>query len=222
MVQSTNAAEQKSLDDAAREYEGRGYRVVKEPDTTQLPDFLAGFRPDLIAYGDRENIVIEVKSSAILPRSRDIVSLADVVNERPGWRFDLIVTNPATQEELTDLDWWEIRHRIADARELLSDQENAAALLAWSAAEAVMRLVAGQNKINLGNAQRNSPSFLAKKLFSLGLLSRADYDVLSESIPLRNLIIHGYRATGPTREEVHALIASVERLLAEASSQPMP
>lgn len=87
MVQSTNAAEQKSLDDAARAYEGRGYRVVKEPDTTQLPDFLAGFRPDLIAYGDRENIVIEVMSSAILPQSRDIVSLADVVNERPGSRL---------------------------------------------------------------------------------------------------------------------------------------
>ena len=222
MAQSTNAAEQKSLDDAVRAYEGRGYRVVKEPDTTQLPDFLAGFRPDLIAYGDRENIVIEVKSSAILPQSRDIVSLADVVNERPGWRFDLIVTNPPMREETTGLDWWEIRHRIADARELLNDQESAAALLAWSAAEAAMRFIAKQHKVGLGSTQRNSPSFLVGKLFSLGLVSREDYDVLSEGIALRNLVIHGYRASGPTREEVQALLASVERLLAEASSRSLP
>ena len=222
MARSTITAEQKYLDDAVREYESKGYRIVKEPDSTELPDFLTGFRPDLIAYGDRENVVIEVKPSATFAQSRDIVSLADAVNERTGWRFELIVTPPSMQEEAAGLDWWEIRHRIADARELLDDQKDAAAVLAWSAAEATMRLVARQQSISLGSVQRNTPFFLMKKLFSLGLLSREDYDVFAEGIQLRNLIIHGYQASGPTRGEVQALITSAEHLLAEVSPQPMP
>jgi uncharacterized protein YutE (UPF0331/DUF86 family) len=221
MARSTVTTGQKSLDDAAREYESKGYRVVKEPDSTQLPDFLTGFRPDLIAYDDEENVVVEVKSNTILPQSHDLVSLADVINATSGWRFDLIVTAPSTGEEATSLDWWGIRRRIADARELLDGQEDAAAILAWSAAEATMRLVTEQHHVSLGSTQRNTPLYLVKKLSSLGLLSREDHDVFAESIQLRNRIIHGYRSQGPTREEVQRLIDSVEHLLAEVPPQPM-
>lgn len=222
MAQSTLTTEQKYLDNAVRDYERKGYRVVKEPDPAALSDFLKDFRPDLLAYGDEETVVIEVKSSAMLPQSRDIVSLADVVNARPRWRFELIVTSPSTREEAANLDWWEIRRRVADARELLDGQENAAALLAWAAAEATLRLLAEQHHVGLGSIQRNTPFFLVKKLFSLGHLSREDYDVFANSIALRNLIVHGYRSSGPTRGEVRRLIDSVERLLAEISPQPMP
>jgi hypothetical protein len=222
MARSTVTAEQKSLDDAAQEYASKGYRVVKDPDSTQLPDFLKGFRPDLIAYSDRENVVVEAKSSDALPESRDMVSLADVVSARPGWRFELIVTGPSMHEEAAGLDWWAIRHRIADARELLSGQADAAAVLAWSAAEATMRLIAKQHRISLGSVQRNVPSFLVTKLYTLGLLSREDYDVLSEGIQMRNLIVHGYRTSGPTHDEVRRLIDSAERLLAEVPTQSIP
>ena len=220
MARSTLTTEQKYLDDAAREYESRGYRIVREPDSIALPDFLRGFRPDLLAYNDHETVVIEVKSSAILPQSHDMVSLADVVNARSGWRFELIVTNPSIREEPAGLDWWEIRRRIADARELLDGQEDAAAILAWSAAEATMRLIAKHHAIGLGSAQRNIPSFLVKKLFSLGYVSREDYDVLADGVRMRNLIIHGYHSSGPTQEEVRKLVDSVEHLLAEIPPQP--
>jgi len=222
MARSTLTAEQKSLDTAAQEYENKGYRVIKEPDPSQLPDFLKGFRPDLIAYGDRENVVVEAKSSDTLPRSLDMVSLADVVNAQSGWRFQLIVTGPSMREEAAGLDWWEIRHRVADARELLDGQEDAAAVLAWSAAEATMRLIAKQHRVSLGSVQRNAPSFLVTKLYALGLLSREDYDVLSEGVQMRNLIVHGYRSSGPTQDEVRKLVDSVERLLAEVPPQPIP
>ncbi len=222
MAQSTVTAEQRCLDDAAREYENKGYRVVREPDGAQLPDFFAGVRPDLIAYSDRENVVIEVKLGAALPQSRDMVSLADAVNERPGWRFELIVINSSMREEPAGLDWWEIRRRIADARELVDDQEGAAAVLAWSAAEAIMRLIARREKISLGSTQKDTPLFLVKKLFSLGLLSREDYDVFAEGMQLRNQIVHGYRVPMPIREEVLTLIASIERLLAEITPQSTP
>jgi hypothetical protein len=220
MARSTVTAEQKYLDDAAQEYESKGYRVVKEPDLAVLPDFLKGFQPDLLAYGDGETVVIEVKSSAILPQSHDIVSLADVVNARPGWRFELIVTNSSTREESAGLDWWGIRRRIADALELLDGQEDAAAVLAWSAAEATMRLIAKQHNVGLGNAQRNTPLFLVKKLFSLGYLGYEDYSALVDGVHMRNLIVHGYHPSVPTRREARRLIDSVERMLAEIPPQP--
>ena len=62
MAQSTLTTEQKYLDNAVRDYERKGYRVVKEPDPAALSDFLKDFRPDLLAYGDEETVVIEVKS----------------------------------------------------------------------------------------------------------------------------------------------------------------
>ena len=35
----------------AEEYRDRGYDVILEPLTQQLPDFLAGYTPDMIARG---------------------------------------------------------------------------------------------------------------------------------------------------------------------------
>src|SRR5437764_330324 len=108
MAQSTLTAQQKSLNSAAQEYESKGYRVIKEPDPSELPDFLKGFRPDLVAYGDGENVIVEAKPSDTLPRSHDLVTLADIVNAQPECRFELIVTGPSLREEAVGLDWWEI------------------------------------------------------------------------------------------------------------------
>lgn len=39
-------------------------RVIVEPTDVELPDFLKGFQPDLIAVGETESVVVEVKAGA--------------------------------------------------------------------------------------------------------------------------------------------------------------
>src|SRR5262249_39120316 len=117
------------------------------------------------------------------------------------------------------LDIWEIRQRLAEARELLIGNEAAAALLVWSAAEAAMRLIASTNKVALSKGQRESPLQMAKQLFSVGLVSYEDYELLQGEADLHNRLVHGYRTPPIEREAVRNLIASIEQLLSEETSQ---
>jgi uncharacterized protein YutE (UPF0331/DUF86 family) len=57
----SHEAYRQKLQEIAAEYEARGYDVLVEPRPEQLPEFLAGFRPDLVARGPNESVVVEVK-----------------------------------------------------------------------------------------------------------------------------------------------------------------
>ena len=214
MTQSSASLEWKRLQAVAREYEGRGYRVIKRPSKASLPDFLAAFRPDLIAYGPEENVVVEVETKATLPRANDLIALSDAVNAKPGWRLELIVTNDrsttvdGSTEELGD---HEIRDRVERVRKLLElDQEDAAALLAWSAAEAALRIICRREGIRVDG---NQPASMTEQLYSLGVLSRADYELLREAFKLRNVIVHGYRSPAGQGRFIGELASKVEELL---------
>ena len=215
MKKSTETLEKKRLNSVAREYRKQGYKVLPYPSETDLPSFLSGFQPDLIAYSDKENVVVEVKSKATLSKADYLPSLASAVNSQPGWRLDLIVTNPARQsvveEEAEELSQPEIYARLESVRQLLSiNQEDAATLLAWSAAEATLRLVARRQEIEL---EENQPLFVINQMYSLGALSRKDYQLLQEGMRVRNLIVHGFRAPESGAAVVRKLMKRTEELL---------
>jgi REase_AHJR-like len=63
MNSSDREAYRQKLQEIAGEYEARGYEVVVEPGPEKLPEFLAGFHPDLVARGPNESVVIEVKNA---------------------------------------------------------------------------------------------------------------------------------------------------------------
>ena len=54
-------AYRQQLQEIAAEYESRGYDVLVEPSPEELPEFLTGFHPDLVARGPNESVVVEVK-----------------------------------------------------------------------------------------------------------------------------------------------------------------
>lgn len=58
MSKMIEGLERRSLLKAVREYEAEGYRVLRQPSTFELPEFLSGLRPDLIAYRDNGNVVV--------------------------------------------------------------------------------------------------------------------------------------------------------------------
>jgi hypothetical protein len=46
----------------AEGYRNRGYEVSEGPSPAQLPDFLSGYRPDLLVRRGDEAIIVELKS----------------------------------------------------------------------------------------------------------------------------------------------------------------
>ena len=132
--------ERKFVDKKAAEYRSRGYEVEEN---CQL-DFLPGYRADLVVRKGAETRVIEVKSRTSLARSPRMKELAEILYEKPGWSYDLLlVGEPEKLESPKGAQPFaeeEIRRRLAEAEDVLAKGSGEAAyLLAWSACEAAIR-----------------------------------------------------------------------------------
>src|SRR4030095_7822155 len=90
-------SEQDRLLKLAREYKARGYRVFVRPSEKNIPRFLQGLAPDLIARKGDKGVVVEVKSRASLRATHEVSKLARAVRPQRGWRFELVLTNPRTR-----------------------------------------------------------------------------------------------------------------------------
>lgn len=196
MMEYIQKLERERLLQVAQEYIDKGFRVALEPRGTDLPGFLSRFSPDLIVYDGEQAIVVEVKSHATLAESEDLQALARAIESQPGWQLVLDVTNPDIQAvdvgNAEELNQAEMHDRLAKARYLSDvDQDDAALVLVWSALEAALRLLAKRQNIEL---ETNTPAFVLKQLYSLGALSREEYDLLQKSMRQRNLVAHGFRA----------------------------
>lgn len=214
----SSATESHALERVASEYEERGYRVILQPSPAQLPDFLSSFRPDLLAQSADENVVVEVKSKAEL-RDHTLAELSREVAKHPGWRFELLLANPRSGQEVpTDAPVAEPQAaaaRVEEAERLLdSDFTEAAALIAWSAAESALRQLASRENLD---SIRGGSSYLLKHLFSNGLLARSTYDRLTEAMELRNAVSHGFESPRPAPDQVRSLIAETRDLLRSLS-----
>ena len=194
----------------ARDYEKRGYQVLTQP---SLPFSNANVRPDLIALSDDDKVVIEVVTSPALQDNDRVKTLAGLVEQQPGWRFELVVVMPLEDSESLP-NPSSIQKIIEDGGRLVHQYPRAALLLLWSAIEALLRqrLQASDSSV-----QSNSPIAMVKTLYSRGILSRASFDTLQESAKLRNSVAHGVY-TG-TEAEVSRMTTNtltiVQNLLAQ-------
>jgi Holliday junction resolvase-like predicted endonuclease len=75
----------------AEEYRSKGYEVIEQPSPEQLPEFLTGYRPDLLVRRGDEATIVEVRSRSSLakdPQTRELAQLLQVI---PHWNFELVV-----------------------------------------------------------------------------------------------------------------------------------
>ena len=193
----------------AREYRQRGYAVVVEPTPEQLPRFLAAFRIDMLASNADEQVVVEVRSHASLTGAPELDALAQAIHDQPGWRFDLVVTNPRDRSGLpfkdaTSLAQHDIAYRLQEARQLSTQEHGEAALLlAWSATEALLRAIAETEAIPV---QPGNPAQLIKTLFAYGVVDQDQLAVLQAGFQARNLVSHGYNERTDVADVVHRLL----------------
>jgi len=214
------APERRRLLELAREYRTAGYEVIVAPEAGQLPDFVAPYYPDMIAWNQQETVVFAVKSQKTLAASPELPAIAEAVHGRTGWRFELVVTNPreratfvtATEQLLSPA---EIQRRLREA-DFLAEQEagEAAFLLAWSATEAVVRTLAVRERVA---GEKDAFEFIVKNLFAHGILERSHYETLTEAVKVRNTLVHGYKEPQALATLLHRVIAVTGHLLNETA-----
>ena len=202
----------------AADYRRRGYDVDGEPRGPSLPEFLGEYRPDLIARGSGETVVVGVKvgtQMSVAERLRDVV---EQINRQPGWRFSLVFVSPEHPDQLTEakpapLPLLEERAKTADDLSQ-ADQKEAAFLLLWSAVEGTLRLLAERADLPLSSLP---PSALLRDMYSAGEISRQHFESLMRLLPIRNQLVHGLEAQESV--DVEELRRIGQELLAEARGE---
>lgn len=206
--------ETERLLELAEEYRQKGYEVLFVPKPEELPDFLSGYCPNMIVRRGEEAVVIEVKSRSSIASAQYLQGLAEAVQEHPGWRVELVMTNPKDALYFAkvegSLQEHEIKSQLQVARELTVHHPESAILYAWSLAEATLRLLANKEGLSL---QRPEPLYLLKHLATEGVISKAEYQSLMNAWTLRNAIAHGFKTTQLTPTSVLDLIEVTEQLL---------
>lgn len=201
----------------AEEYRRRGYSVEVEPRGPGLPEFLGGFRPDLIARSPGESVVIKVNVGTRTSVAERFGEVAERVNGQPGWRFSLVFVSPDQPDQISEeqpAPLSLLQERVQNAEALLqAGQSEAAFLLLFSSLEGILRVLGHHAQLPLENLP---PSALIRELYSAGEINREQFEVLMRLLPIRNRLVHGFGS----REhlEVEGLRLLVQALLAEAKS----
>ena len=204
-----NNSERNRVERIAQDYRTRGYQVEVQPLPGDLPDFLEGFAPDLILSGKGETVVVEVKTRRELKSPSSFSALEAALQNRPGWRFELIIDGSETEAHQT-LTPNQIRTLLQMAMELQSPKFSAAALLVlWSATEGALRLLADQEHVELESL---APEYVVNKLYTLGLLAREQYQTLQRVMRLRNQAAHGFQAAVTSEDLLKISVLSNELL----------
>jgi uncharacterized protein YutE (UPF0331/DUF86 family) len=215
MAARTEQLERERLLKLAEEYRQKGYEVILSPKPEDMPNFLKGYSPDMIVRRGEEAVVIEVKSRSSITTAQYLRDLAQVVGEHPGWRVELVMTNPEDVGYIANVEGslqeHEIKSQLQVARELAERHPESAILYAWSLAEATLRLVANHEGINLQKLE--APLRLLKQLATEGIISKSEYETLMNASQSRSAIAHGFKTTLPTQISVLELLEITEQLL---------
>ena len=214
-MQGTTPLERQRVRALVEEYRSKGYEVIEMPSPEQLPDFLTGYRPDLLIRKGDETIVVEVKSRASLGKDPQIRELARLLSSKPNWNFELVVvreeeqlsapegTRPFDQEDI-------LRGIEATERLLKAGFAEAALVLAWTTSEATVRLLIEAEGIEL---DRYTPLDVLKQAVIHGVISRDEYNFLINVMKYRNALAHGFKTIDFDPALVEALISTTKRLL---------
>ncbi len=218
MNTQTEQLERKRLLELAQEYRKKGYQVILSPNTEEIPDFIQNcdYHPDMIAHGEKESVVVEVKSRrSMMTSAQNLQNLAKVIEEHPSWRLELVLTNPEGALYFSKIEGSlaadEIKSKLSVARELIHNHLEPAILYAYSLAEATLRLVA--NHEGLIFKKLESPLNLLNQLATEGIISQTEYRLLMDVFQLRNAIAYGFKTTPLTAISILEMMEITEQLL---------
>ena len=213
MISETTINERRYAEIVADEYRRRGYDVTQDAPL----DFLPGVSVDLLARRGDEARVIEVKARASLAASPHARWLAGVVNAKPGWTFDLVLVGDTAKVDTpagktAPLTAPEIARRLKDAETALANEAPESAFLtAWSAGEALLRVLLAD--AGVPPERLVAPTDVFSQAVFHGIISRECYSHFTELRKCRNAILHGFGVHDFDNATAASLIAVVNDIL---------
>lgn len=190
-----NLLHDRKLRERAAEYEEYGYSVILYPEPHVLPSFLHRFRPDMLVMSPESNVVVCIADNR--KPAEDFAELAEAVGKEPGWRFERLYANPPAAPDVPAAaevaDEEQVRSFLARAEKLAAEGDTgAAALLAWSALEVILRRWADAN--DLIDVLYASSVGVLKLGYAIGRFEDETYSRLQRLLEYRNAVAHGFRA----------------------------
>ena len=91
-----------------------------------------------------------------------------------------------------------------------------AVIMAWSALEAAMRETAFRENIEIDNV---TARFILESLYSSGIVSRQDFDKISEYLTLRGEVVHGFEPANLPADAPKFLLDFARRLQSEQPAE---
>lgn len=219
-MEAITSRERQRAREIAEEYRSKGYEVIEQPSPEQLPDFLSGYHPGLLVRKGDEARVVEVKSRSSLGKDSQIRDLARLLQTKPNWNFELVVVGGVERfrapEGARPFARDDILGRIEAADKILElGFPEAALLIAWSTCEATVRLLTEEEGIVL---DRFSPLYILDQAVMNGVISREDYNSLTNIMKYRNALVHGFKPIDFDPTLVKELINVTHRLLQSTSA----
>ena len=178
-------AQTAKLRELAQEYATQGYEVFTEANADFITRNIPGFRPDLVARKGDTVVVVEVTASRDVEDER-LEELASRIAKIPNWRLELVWLGETKPEALPRDQVQRIFAEASQLRDL--GHYGPALVIGWAAAEALLNSMTGDDPDLL---LARSPKSKLATAESLGLISKRQFDVLAESVEIRNRVAHG-------------------------------
>lgn len=204
--------EKQCADLIAAEYLGKGYQVLRE-----VPlEFLPGYHADMVVKNGYEIKVVAVKTRPSLAANPGLREFARIVNAQPGWTFELQLVGEPERVDAADnapsLDEAGILARLAESENALdSGMTEVALLMAWTATEAMLRIMLDAEGLAVERA--TNPAYVVGMAVAHGAIDRDTYHRLLSIMKYRNAIAHGFAVSDLTGALVTELIGIVNFLL---------
>lgn len=211
-------AELEMLRRVVPELEAEGFDVYVQPSKPLVPPFLADFHPDLIAFRDDKNLVVEVMRRS--PQaSKQLERLAALIEPQKKWELRVFWAEPTSDVkdlEIQPVD--AIRARVAELSGIAANgHTEPAMLMAWATFEAVGRALLAKQ---LGRPQ--TPGRLVQVLAQEGYLTPSEADKLREIGTKRNKLIHGELQVSISEKELLDFASILETLIQQLTAPPPP
>jgi hypothetical protein len=191
----------------AQELEEQGYTVTLEPDPSLIPFSLTNYRPDILATGTQENLIVEVRTRDDTRSIERYRLIAEEIGKHKGWRFML-----STIDEPYQIESAEIKHELSNdaisralARVdalLRSENYEMAVPYLWTVYISGMRSAGRQQGLPMDATTDRS---VVNYMYSMGLISAFEYNESIAFLSTRNKMIHTFE-TSLGKNEVQRLV----------------
>lgn len=195
------------LDEYETQWVEQGYRVVREPRGSEVPEFLGSFQPDALLLGRDPKIVVEIVQKGAPHVEEKVRRLRSLLASKGDWRLEILYTGEAGNTLPTaSLD--DIRSTLRNARTTAYTVPSAALLLTWAALEALARRLEPQKA-----TRPQSPGRVVELLAGAGHVTPTEASLLRIAVKLRNGFIHGDLSIQLSAEDVALALEVAENLL---------